>query len=326
MKINKIIGITTISIFVMTASVFGGQIVLNNGDRLTGTVTQMTGGTVTIETELAGTLEIPAENISTVTTDEPVELVYADGSTSSKTLTAATPLTSLTAINPPKPEKPRWKGDISGGLAVTTGNTSNESYNVSANLFKRTEKDRITLKTDTSNKKERTSGSSTKVTTEDWWKTSAKYDYFLSKKWYAFGEARYETDSIALLDSRTLFGGGSGYQWIESDNMNFATELGLSCMQEDYSTGSSDSNLSARAGYHFDTAINSTFSFIHDLTYFASTEELSDYYLTSSAELRAKLVNNWFANAKVLFDFDTSPASGKGSTDVKYLLGAGVSF
>lgn len=323
---SKFFTIAYVTILTVTASVLGGQVVLTNGDHLTGTVTQMTGGTVTVETELAGTLEIPAENIRTITTDRPVNLVFTDGTTSSKALTAETPLASLTAINPPKPEKPRWKGDIAGGLAYTTGNTKNESYNISANLHKRTEKDRITLKADAANKKERTSGSSTKVTTEDWWKTSAKYDYYLSKKWYAFGEARYETDAIALLDSRTLFGGGSGYQWIESDKMNLSTEVGLSCMQEDYSNGTSDSKLSARAGYHFDAAINSTFSFIHDLTYFPSTEQVSDYYLTTSAELRAKLFGNWFANAKVLLDFDTTPAAGKGSTDVKYLLGAGISF
>ena len=311
---------------VLSITAFGGQVILNNGDRLTGTITQMVDAVVTIETELAGTLTIPSENIRTMTTDEPVKLVRSDGSATTETVTAAMSLSEVSAINPPKPKPPRWKGDVSGGLVYTRGNTWNESYNASVNLQKRTEKTRTTLKGDTAKKKERSSDSSEEVTTEDWLKTSAKYDYFLSKKTYLFGEGRYETDDLALLDSRIIYGGGSGYQWIESETLNFATEAGLSCIHEDYKNTGTDKRLSGRFGYHFDAALNETFSFIHDLAYFPSTEQVSDYYLSSSAELRAKLNARWFVNAKVLFDYDVTPAAGKGSSDVKYLFGAGVSF
>jgi len=315
-----------VSILILSAAVFAGQVELVNGDRLTGTVTQMVDGVVTMETELAGTLAIAVENIRTITTDEPVELVLADGSAMTETVTAGTSLSRIAAINPPKPPLPRWKGDISGGLVYTRGNTWNESYNLSANAQKRTEKSRTTLKGDTAKKKERNSGSSDEVTTEDWLKTSAKYDCFVSKKMYLFGEGRYETDDQARLDSRIIYGGGSGYQWVESETLNFATEAGLSCIHENYEQNGTDKKLSARAGYHFDVLLNKTFSFIHDLAYFPSTEAVSDYYLSSSAELRARLNANWFVNAKVLFDYDATPATGEGSTDVKYLLGAGVSF
>ena len=313
-------------VFIMSATVFGGQVVFNNGDRLTGTVTRMTDGVVTVETELAGTVTIPVENIRSMTTDEPVELVYADGATAMQAVSDSTALEEITAINPPKPEPPRWKGDVAGGLVYTRGNTWNESYNVSANAQKRTEITRTTLKGDTAKKKEKSSGSDDEATTEDWLKTLAKYDYYLSKKMYVFGEGRYETDELADLDSRIIYGGGTGYQWIESETLNVATEAGLSCIYENYGNNGTDKKLSARAGYHFDAAINQTFSFIHDLAYFPSTEDLGDYYLTSSTELRAKLNAHWFLNAKVLFDYDAIPATGEGSTDIKYLFGAGFSF
>ena len=311
---------------ILSAAAFAGQVVLINGDRLTGSIKQMTDGVVTVESELAGTLTIPMENIRSITTDEPVQLVRTDGVTVTEAVTASTPLADITAINPPAPEPPHWKGDVSGGLVYTRGNTWNESYNVSANMQKRTEKTRTTLKGDMARKKEKPSGSSQEVLAEDWWKTSGKYDYFLSKKMYLFGEGRYETDDLALLDSRIIYGGGSGYQWVESETLNFATEAGLSCIYEDYENNGTDKKFSARAGYHFDAAFNNTFSFIHDLAYFPSTEQVSDYYLSSSAELRAKLNSSWFVNAKILFDYDTTPAQSKGNTDVKYLLGAGFAF
>ena len=319
-------GYLWVSTLILSAAVFGGQVVLNNGDRLTGTVKQMTEGTVTLETELAGTVTIPMENIRSIATGETVELVYTDGTTATEAVSDATPLANIKAINPPKPAPPRWKGDVSGALVYTRGNTWNESYSFSANAQKRTENDRTTLKGDTAKKKEKASGSLEEVTTEDWLKTMAKYDYFVSKKMYLFGEGRYETDDQAQLDNRIIYGGGTGYQWIESETLNFATEVGLSCVYENYENNGTDKKLSARGSYHLDTALNQTFSFIHDLAYFPSTEDVSDYYLSTSAELRAKLNTHWFLNAKVLFDYDATPATGEGSSDVKYLLGAGFSF
>jgi len=38
------------------------------------------------------------------------------------------------------------------------------------------------------------------------------------------------------------------------------------------------------------------------------------------------MVKNLFASFRVIFDYDTSPAAGRGSTDVKYLLGIGLNF
>ena len=316
-------------LFVLCATatpVLAGKIYLTNGDRLTGTVTQMTDGVVTVQTELAGEITLEAKAIRSIQTDAPVKLHYSDGTVAEEPLTETTDLNRIAAINPPAPETPRWKGDLSAGAIYSSGNTNNESYMFSANMSKRTEKDRTTLKADAARKKERTSTGDDEVT-EDWWKTSAKYDRFLSEKWYMFGQARYETDKIAELDNRIIFGGGSGYQWIESDRTNLSTEAGLACVQESYDdAGSDDSSLSAQAGYHFDHKFNETFSFINDLTYYPSTEQISDYYLTASAELRAKINSRLFTNLKVLFDYDTTPAQDQASTDIKYIFGVGLNF
>ncbi|MHC5073569.1 MAG: DUF481 domain-containing protein [Planctomycetota bacterium] len=55
-------------------------------------------------------------------------------------------------------------------------------------------------------------------------------------------------------------------------------------------------------------------------------EQFSDYYLTSTAELRADLIENFFTSLKVIFDYDATPATGSGHTDVKYIWGVGWSF
>lgn len=317
---------TMIVLLALCNSVFAGQVLLNNGDRLTGTVTQMTGGVVTVQTDLAGEVKVPLANIRSIKTDKAVRVQQADGNVTEQTLTESTDLSKVTAINPPEPEKPRWKGEISAAMIYSRGNTNSDSYSVSTKLSKRTEKDRTTLKADAARQKERTT-SGTEVVTEDWFKGSGKYDYFLSKKWYLFGQGRYETDKVANLDQRTVLGGGLGYQWIDTDRTHLSIDAGLARVEETYEgTQGDNTSLSASAGYDFDHKFNDTFSFISGLTYYPSTEDVADYYLTSSHELRAKINDHLFTNFRVLFDYDDTPATGQDSTDVKYIFGIGVTF
>ena len=78
--------------------------------------------------------------------------------------------------------------------------------------------------------------------------------------------------------------------------------------------------------YKFDHQIVETVKFVHDLTYFPSTDDVSDYYLTTTAELRANFTKSMFGTFKTIFSRDTSPAAGRGNSDVKYILGVGIGF
>ena len=55
-------------------------------------------------------------------------------------------------------------------------------------------------------------------------------------------------------------------------------------------------------------------------------EDLSDYYLTTSAELRFKLTQMIFASLKAVLDYDSTPAEGTEKADTKYVVGVGVEF
>jgi hypothetical protein len=67
-------------------------------------------------------------------------------------------------------------------------------------------------------------------------------------------------------------------------------------------------------------------NFLHELTYYPALDKFSDYYLTTSAELRYNVSASIFLNAKALLDYDVTPSPGKGSTDTKYFFGLGYSF
>lgn len=337
-------GITVFIVSILLSSIaFSDVVQFKNGDRITGKIVQMHNNKVTIKTSLAGEIKVDLVSIDTFSSDENLEIHLKDGSVLKQSVdtdragriklagsnTLAPQLISITdvnSINPPKPQKPKWKGEITAGVSQTNGNTNNEAYNASFKATKRTKKDRTTFDGDLAKKKEDT-GSGTEETTEDWWRAGGKYDYFFTKKLYGYGEGIYETDKIAELDRRIILGGGAGYQWIESDGLNFATEAGLANVSEKYENASgTDEKFSARLGYNYDQKFNKVFSIIHSLSYFPDTSDFADYYLTSTAELRAKINSHLFTNFKVYFDYDATPATGQKATDTKYIFGLGINF
>ena len=236
-----------------------------------------------------------------------------------KTLTV---LLALLAIHTctAQDEKPAWTGQISAGWNSTSGNTSTDTKSLSASAERRTEDNRITVGLDYAR------GKQANVTTEDWFRSRAKYDHFVSPKWYGFVNGRYETDDIALLDSRTLLGGGAGYQLLDSDKTHLSIEGGLAEQREEYLTGGVQTATTVQLGYSFDHQLLETVKFVHDLTYFPSTDDVSDYYLTTTAELRANFTKSMFGSFKTIFSRDASPAPGRGNSDVKYILSVGIGF
>jgi len=315
------------------------SIVFVNDDRLTGKIGQLVDGKLTFESDLAGTLTIDIANIATFSSDEAIDLHLEDGSILSGQVAASEPnhiaigpgrrieFGRIAAINPPPEPAPKWTGEISAGYTSTAGNTSTDAINFSGSMKKRTEKDRRTISADFARGRQENPNTGKKTKTEDWWRTKAKYDYFFTEKLYGYLDGRYETDDIAQLDRRVIVGSGAGYQWVESEAMNFATEAGLAYKIEKYgnNTGSSD-EIAVQLGYNFDKKLGKGIDFIHDLTYYPSTEDFADYYLTSTAELRAHFNETMFTNFKVILNYDATPAQGQHKTDTKYIWGIGWSF
>ncbi|MBP7051215.1 MAG: DUF481 domain-containing protein [Phycisphaerae bacterium] len=335
------------------SAVYADQVVLKNGDRLTGKIVSLTDGNLVLNSEQAGQITIAMANVATFQSDAAVELHLKDGTVLNQPVASADPgqfaiprgaavrpqtfaLADVASINPPPKPEPKWTGSISGAVTSTHGNTTSESVAASVSVMRRSDKDRTTAGADygkskqTDRDRDPVTGQKEERTTEDWWRAKAQYDYFFTKKFFGFLNGRYEKDAVAELDRRVVVGGGAGYQWIETPRTNFSTNLGLASLYEKYDVDppadDSNSQISMQAGYNFDHRITDTLRFVHDLTYYPSLEQFSDYYLTTTAELRANLTKTMFANFRVIFNYDESPAPGQGSTDVKYILGVGMSF
>jgi len=323
---------------------YGDEIHLKNGDRISGKIQHLVDGKLSFKADVAGPVTVDLSNIQTLSTDDPIEVNLKDKTGFMQKVSSADPgrfaiegsesmkaqefaVADIVSINPPAKPIPKWTGDIAVGITSTHGNTKTEMISANAYFSKRTEKDRTTVSTDYAKGTQRDPDTGEDVTIEDWWRAKGKYDYFFSKKMYGYLDGRYEKDAVAELDRRTIIGLGAGYQWIESDDMNFSTEFGLASLYEKFDNQTdSNSEISLQLGYNFDKKLRKNIKFVHDLTYYPSIDSFSNYLLTTSAGLRADFTETFFINLKAIFNYDSTPAIGSGNTDVKYFLGLGYRF
>jgi uncharacterized protein DUF481 len=158
---------------------------------------------------------------------------------------------------------------------------------------------------------------------------SFKYDYFLSKKLYAYGMEAAEKDAIADVDLRFTAGAGAGWQVIESVETNFNVEGGLGWFEEKHSGPTpTDEGLSARVAYHFDHLIFKKYetAFFNDAVAYHIFDDPHDYLVHFKAGLKEKLTDSFFAQQWVDWTWDSTPAAGKKRDDVVYYFGIGWSF
>lgn len=323
---------------------FADEIKFQNGNIITGKIVSLTDGKLLFNSDIAGEIKIPLSIIQTLSSDMPVIVNLKDGTAFNQRLIGAQAgrfsiqggaaigaqqfsVGDIVSMNPPAKPEPKWTGSISLGITSTHGNTKAESVTGSANASKRTDKDRTTVSADYAKSTKEDDITGENETVEDWWRARAKYDYFFSEKMYGYLDTRYEKDSVAELDRRITVGVGGGYQWVESDDMNFSTEIGLASLYEKYDNQTdSNSEISLQLGYHFDKKLRDNIKFINDLTYYPALDKFSDYYLTTTAEIRANFTDTFFTNFKTILNYDATPAQGMHKTDVKYFLGLGYTF
>lgn len=327
------------------SSVLGGEIVFKNGDRLTGEVTQLGDGKLKIKSAVAGEITVSLSDVATFSTDAPVEIKLKDGNVlkqqvqkseepgkiqtvPSESGVAGSQLTldQFATINEPKAPAVKWTGNIKAGALLTRGNSDTDAANVSGEAVRRSVDDRFSLTGQYLYGRQKNDDTGEKTTSTDNWTIQGKYDYFITKKLYLYGVAKFERDRIADLSLRAQPGVGVGYQWIESAKANFSTEAGLGFTYEDYKGGDSNSYINARAAYHYDRVIRDNVKFIHNVEYLPSLEDINKFNLNADAGIRVALTEKFFTEFKVEWKYNSEPAEDASDSDLRYILAVGWQF
>ena len=315
-----------------------------NGDQLQGRIVSMQNGVMKLDSSVLGEVSIALDQVDSFAVDDSAELHFKDGTVlkqkvqlaegraiqlePSAVVNAATvPLSQLTTINPP-PEAPvEWKGRVSGGIVIDRGNSESQDMQMLVNTSRETKTDRIILDLGFIEKRETNPDTGEENTSKRRYDLSAHYDYFLSPKYYVYGDTNAEKESTANLDLRLTIGAGGGYRWINTDVTQFDIETGLSWVNESFSDQSEDNDyIAARFGWRYSHAFSPATTFIHQGKWIPSLENAEDQLVKTTTGIRTQLNGHLFVEAKVIFDWDQTPADNAEKEDSSYIFGIGWDF
>jgi putative salt-induced outer membrane protein YdiY len=244
----------------------GDQVTLKNGDRLTGMIVSGDGKTLLLKTEFAGDVTITWDAITSIESARNLNLTLKDGSRLAGKVTtldgkfvvagtatppggASAPKDVIVALRDDAAQKafdaqtekmahPKftyfWGGLFDTGLAVTQGNSSTETFTLSAKAVRETPRDKITLYSTYIYGND--SSSSPSRTTANALTAGIRGDYNIKPTFFAFATADFETNALQHLDLRTVFGGGFGYHAIKTARSTFDVFGGLTYDRDSFGT------------------------------------------------------------------------------------------
>jgi len=316
------------------ASVRADEVVLNNGDRITGKMVNLEDGKLSIKTEYAGVISIDWSQVKTFSTDAPAYVKIGDNTVLVKITESESGTVTLESDDLRTPEsvalsrletmsyerKPavRVSGRINIGAASSSGNTNVENLNANAEVVARSDQNRVTLGGQVNKGKD--SGKET----ESNWLAYLKYDHFISEKWYAFANASGENDKFKDINLRTTLGAGGGYQVLDTGKTYLLLELGANNVNTDFEVGTDQNYPAARFALDFSRKLfGSEAEFFNRDVFFNSLDDSENQFLRTRTGLRLPIVERLNSTIQYNYDWDNNPAPGRRSEDKTWLFTLG---
>jgi len=302
------------------------RVALQNGDRLSGTVSSLAGGKLSLETAYAGTVEIDVSQIASLETVSELTFVLAEDEEIQGRLVAGEEglelvsegetrpleLADVVWINPPPDVV--FSAAISLGANVKSGNSEQTTLHANLEGERRAETSRLTGRILWNDSKEEG------VRTAKSLFGAFKADRFWSEKAYVYGSTEFLSDEFKNLDLRGVGSVGVGYQAYESDELAFFVEGGLSYIYRDFTTGGDEDEISARFATRLNWEIFDGVDLTDNLVVYPSFEN-DAYELRNELGLSTEIFGGWAVRFSNVLEYDSDPDPGFEEEDLLWVLG-----
>ncbi len=333
----------------LTGVALGDQVVMKNGDRVTGSVIKKTGKELTIKTEQFGVITAAWEQVQSVTIDKPVSIVIKDGNTVQGTLATTNGETEVTAagkkltVIPAQIETIRdaaeeeayqrllrpgwgqlWAGTASVGFAGTSGNSKTLTFTTGVNAARVTNTDKTTLYFNTIKATATVNGAS--AGTAQAVRGGIGYDHNVSPRLFVNAFNDYEYDRFQDLDLRFVIGGGLGFHALKTERMRLDAVAGADFNRSSFSTPLVRQSAELYWGDDYAFKLTGATSLVQSFRMFNDLTNTGTYRVNFDAGATTRIAK-WIAwNVSVSDRYLSLPAPGRKSNDFLYTTGLGITF
>lgn len=315
-------------------------IMLNNGDRISGTIMTEDTANITINTDTLGQVTLNRANVASMHKGAAPRVLARELRTgqSMSVLPASPPAAQLAqakqeaqkavetaakAKEEPKAGVYKWSGRASAGGTLQDGNSSSKTVVADIDIKARDKMNRFGL------------GGEANWAQDNGEKTDndqqlyANYDRFIDEdqKWFIGGRQSLEKDEFEQLDIRSKTGLFVGHQFYERDDLNLQVKAGPEYIYEKLENGDSESDIALGWALDYDQKLADNKVQIfhkHELsTPFADT---GAFLFESETGARVPVGEHLNASAQVDFDWDNDPALGVQESDTTYAVKLGYGW
>lgn len=306
-----------------------------NGSRLTGTVTKVDGGGITLVTDYAGTITIKQSEVAKFETEKPLFIRLTGGTTMEGTVSASadgkltvtgqdgTITTTVDKVattwskGEPDPAiaamMRKWKFEVAFDVTGKTGNSEQLGYGGGAKATLASKQDTLILFTDFSYQ------STNGAKSEDKFRVGIDYSSYLSERttWYARDEGGF--DNVKGIEFYNVAAAGLGYDFIQNlPKQKLTGRAGLSYRFENYGgvqpdVRSAGLDLGITHFYKFENAVMN-----NSVTYVPSFDDFANYRAVHDSNLEFPIAGSWKFRVGVNNDYTSEPSPGVERLDTTY--------
>jgi putative salt-induced outer membrane protein YdiY len=315
------------------------QVTLKNGDRVTGAIVKKDGKTLTIKTESLGPVTVPWEQVVTIQSDAPLNVVLTDGKTVQATLQTLKPTEVVTIRNADEQKayerllRPGWgqlwAGTATIGLAGTQGNAQTRTFTMALNAARTTNSDKASLYFNAVKASALINGvdAGTAQAVRGGW----AYNHKISSRLFVNTFNDYEYDHFQNLDLRFVLGGGLGYSVWKGERSRLDLLGGAAYNREKFSPPSPAPEFtrnSAEAYWGDDSSykLSAVTSVVQGFRMFNNLSNTGQYRMNFDLGANTRLLKWLSWNLGFSDRYLSNPVAGRKNNDILYTTGVGITF
>ncbi len=328
---------------------FADQVTLKNGDRLTGSIAQSDGKTLTLHTDYAGDLSIKWDAVQGIDTKQTLHLQLQDGkmvagpvSTTDGKLQVSTsggnveaPITDVKLLRSDKEQAAyegtlhpgifqEWKSGLNLGFALTRGNSETKNLSIGFVATRQTLHDKLGAYSSVVYATNDAAGA-VPSTTANTAGGGFRYDHDIRKRLFGFVAADFFSDALQGLNIRAAEGGGLGFHAIKNDRTALDFLGGLNYTHESY-TAFSRNFAALTIGENWTQKIGKSTALTQDLNFFPDLNHTGEYRATFDFGTVTKLTHRLGWQNSISDIYVTNPPAGKRQNDLVLTTGLNISF
>jgi small nuclear ribonucleoprotein (snRNP)-like protein len=331
------------------SAAWADQVVMKNGDRVTGTIIKQDGKTITIKTENFGVVTAPWDKVASLTSDQPVNVVLKDGKTLVGTVTPSDGKVEITTkdtkveVSPDEVAAIRnadeqkayerllspgllqlWSGSGSLGWAGTEGNAQTLTFTTAFNAARVTNTDKISLYFNVIKASALVNGQN--ASTAQAVRGGIGYDRNMSPRLFVNVFNDYEYDKFQDLDLRFVIGGGFGFHAVKNERSVLNLLGGSDYNHSSFSTALIRNAAEAFWGDEYTLKLTGASSLTQSFRMFNNLSDTGAYRVNFDLGIATK-IKKWLSWNLALSDrYLSNPVPGRKPNDWLYTTGIGIAF